>query len=85
VHAQAAGFASRIRQSPSDDPARLTWAYLSLLGRPPREEELKSSLAYLAAVQEKLGGQSPSDEHAKQAWESLVRVLFRMNEFVYVD
>lgn len=86
VHKQAKLFAERIRGASEDDAGRLEFAYLSALGRLPQSEEIARSRQFLTTVRGTLreaGG--TTDELEAAAWEAIVRVLFRLNEFVYVD
>ena len=50
------------------DARRIELAYLLALGRPPSADELKDSEVYLR----------------ENGWESLARVLFASNEFMYL-
>jgi hypothetical protein len=53
----------------TDDPARLTQAYLLLLGRPPSPEEAQIGLEYVA----------------RSSWAHYLQVLLCTNEFLYLD
>jgi hypothetical protein len=77
VHDQSRKLAERIVKSGSDDRTRIRQAYELLFARPPDVEEMAVAARFLV----KAGGSLPQDE----AWHSLVRVLFRLNEFVYLD
>ena len=76
----------RLLDQAPDDTARVQLAYTLCFARPPASEELAAAKKFLAATQDKLraAGKSP-DQLAKETWRSYVRVLFRLNEFVYVD
>jgi hypothetical protein len=76
VHEQARAFAARIQKERKDDASRIERAYALTLGRAPTSEEAARSLDYVSSTRAQL------DE--KQAWESFARILFRLNEFVYV-
>jgi hypothetical protein len=76
VHEQARAFAARIQKERSGDAPRIERAYALSLGRAPTSEEAAASLEYVRSTRAQL------DE--KQAWESFARILFRLNEFVYV-
>jgi hypothetical protein len=77
LHQQSESFAKRLLATAPNNSDRLRHAYQLALSRPPSSTELKDGLAFLSAVTKK------SDE--KQAWKAMTRVLFRLNEFVYID
>lgn len=79
VHQQASQFAKRLFESYPSDEARLTAAYEWCFARKPDAEEQSAGIAYLQDVNTKVAGA----EH--EAWSSLLRVLLRTNEFVYID
>jgi mono/diheme cytochrome c family protein len=86
VHEQAKGFASRLLKEPGDDSKRIERAYLLAFGRPPTVEERDLSLEHLAKVRAKHRGSGMAeDAAARAAWESFARVVFLMNELVYVE
>jgi len=76
VHEQAKQFAARVTKERTGDAARIDRAYALALGRPPSSDEAGTAAAYLTTVRAEL------DEAL--AWESFARILFRLNEFVYV-
>lgn len=70
----------------SDDPARLNRAYTLALARPPTADELASDIAFLTTAREKLRTtDTPADQNETAAWQAMMRVIFRLNEFVYLD
>ena len=73
LHEQAQRFAARITTTASDDTQRIRRAYLLALSRPPTREESETAHRFLKTAP------------AAEAWPALARVLFRLNEFVYVD
>ncbi len=74
VNDEAVYFARRIAETAgSDTAAQVEQAYQRALTRPPTAEELHDALEFLAA------------EPAAEALNGLCRVLFNLNEFVYVD
>ncbi len=86
VHAQADGLAQRLRSDFSDDPTRLENLYEMSLGRLPTESERESSLNFLRSVaQIDSSGEVRDSSSGLSAWQALVRVVFRLNEFVYLD
>jgi hypothetical protein len=76
VHDSARAFAARLAKERKDDASRIERAYALTLGRPPSSEEAAASLEFVTSTRAQL------DE--AQAWESFARILFRLNEFVYV-
>jgi hypothetical protein len=86
VHAQAKNLAARLLKARADDASRIELGYLLAFGRPPSSPEREAGLAYLAAVGRQGEAAAASPQAALQAaWESYARVLFRTNEFIYVD
>ncbi|HVE40707.1 MAG TPA: PSD1 and planctomycete cytochrome C domain-containing protein [Planctomycetota bacterium] len=76
VHEQARAFAARLLKERNTDATRIERAYALTLGRAPTSEEAATSLDYVSSTRAQLDEQ--------QAWESFARILFRLNEFVYV-
>ena len=69
-----------------DDTTRLKRAYQLALARPPESSELDSGRKFLAAVREKLRADGMADDQVEsESWRAMIRVIFRLNEFVYVD
>ena len=86
VHQQAAGFAHRVSLHSEDRDERLRFAYRLALGRFPTPLELESSAQLLVAIRRAIASSDVSEREAEsQSWQSLVRSLFRLNEFVYLD
>jgi hypothetical protein len=86
VHEQSKQFAARVVKGSKDDTARLKRAYQLALSRPPESSELDSGRKFLAAVREKLRADgTPEDQVESESWRAMARVIFRLNEFVYVD
>jgi len=86
VHEQSRQFAARLVKEAEDDDARLKRAYQVSFGRQPDAKELDGGRKFLAAVREKLRGDGMPDEQVEpESWRAMVRVIFRLNEFVYVD
>jgi len=86
VHEQARRFAENVVASASNPADDIERAYRRVLGRPPDARELSAACEHLTAVAERrrLAGASERDA-ALDAWQSLARVWFRLNEFVYLD
>ena len=86
VHEQSQAFAARVVTEAKHDTARLQRAYQLALARPPEPGELDNGQKFLTAVREKLRADGlPDDQVEAEAWRAMLRVLFRLNEFVYVD
>jgi len=86
VHEQSKQFAARVLKDATDDGARLKRAYQLALARPAEPSEIEGGKKFLASVREKLHADGrPADQLEAESWRALVRVMFRLNEFVYVD
>jgi hypothetical protein len=96
IHARADEFAARLLSEPpmatpssgepSDVPGRVARAWDLALGRPPTVDENDSAAAWFAAMRAELQQSGmPDDQVERAAWSSFARVLFRTNEFLYVD
>jgi hypothetical protein len=86
VHEQSQRFAARVVELPADNGVRFERATLLSLGRPPEQAETEAALQFLARVREELQSAGvAADQLEIQSWQALVRTLFRLNEFVYVD
>lgn len=78
VHEQAGRIADRLMKSASDDSQRVKSAYELLFARAPTADEESAATHFLAnAIR--------SSPDANEAWNAYVRVLLRLNEFVYLD
>ncbi len=86
VHAQAARFADRVVAADGGTGERIDLAYRLAFARPPLREEFEAGQDYLRRCEEKLAEASiPTEQRAKAAWASYLRVLYSSNEFVFVD
>ncbi|WP_145091233.1 PSD1 and planctomycete cytochrome C domain-containing protein [Anatilimnocola aggregata] len=86
VNQQAAKLAERLVRETSDPSARTERAFALTLGRPPTDIEQAATRDWFAALEKEFDLTStPANERPQQALTSLARVLFRMNEFLYVD
>jgi hypothetical protein len=86
VHEQSKQFAARVLKDLKDDTARMKRVYQLALSRPPESSELDGGRKFLVAVREKLRADGmPGDQIELESWRAMVRVIFRLNEFVYVD
>jgi hypothetical protein len=86
VHEQSKEFAARVLKDGKDDTARLKRAYQLALSRPPESSELDGGKKFLATAREKLRADGMAENQIEsEAWRAMSRVIFRLNEFVYVD
>jgi len=86
VHEQARKFAARLLAEQPDESKRIDRAFQLTFGRPPTDSEAKQTRDYLTQVVDKIRTSGlAADQHRLRAWESLARVLFMSNEFVYVN
>ena len=76
VHDGAKAFAARLQKERNSDADRVARGFVLALGRDATRDEISSALDYLTKTRTGLG--------ETEAWESFARVLFRLNEFVYV-
>ena len=86
VHDRARELAARVVESSSDEGERIGRAYRLAFGRPSTVDEVESGRAYLAESRPALAEVGvPDDLQPRASIESLVRVLFASNEFLFVD
>ena len=86
VHDRAASFAARLEQAAPMPSDRLDLAHQLALGRPITPTERTAAETYLTQAQHHLATANvPADQHAPLAWQSYVRAIFRLNEFVYAE
>lgn len=86
VHEQAKKFAARIVAHAKDDDARITRVYELALSHPASSEEIADAKSFLSTVREKLkSAGTPPEKLEAEAWQAMVRVILRLNEFVYID
>jgi len=78
LHEQAARYAEQLTEQKLSDGQRLENAFLSILARPPAPDETPLLLTHLKTVRDQT-----RNDHS--AWSSLIRMLFRLNEFIYLD
>jgi hypothetical protein len=86
VHKRAEAFAKRLLAETSDDAARLERVFALTLARGPTDREREQTAAWVDSLraQFEMSG-LPAAERNLQIWSALTRVLFRTNEFLYVD
>jgi hypothetical protein len=86
VHEQSSCLADRIRRQQPDDPSRIRYAYQLLLARRPVSEEAASAAEFLGSARKLLAENGVAAEEIEtESWRAMVRSLFRLNEFVYLD
>ncbi|HEY1172406.1 MAG TPA: DUF1553 domain-containing protein [Verrucomicrobiae bacterium] len=85
VHEQSQRVAGRVMAQTADAKKRINHAYELLFARPPQNEEIAGGMAFIERAQAKLREDGMTDGVEKEAWCAYVRVLFRLNEFVYLD
>jgi hypothetical protein len=86
VHEQSTAFAQRLVRERPEDTARLEYAFELTLGRLPTATERTAALDGLTQLREALNAtELPAEQLTLQTWSGLARVLFRLNEFLYVD
>ena len=81
VREQARRGAERITAHADDDAGRIRLTYELLFARPAAADEIASAQGFLEKARAQLSG----DDKVTEAWRGYLRVLFRLNEFVYVD
>ena len=79
-HEQANRIAERVRSAAEHDAARIDYAYKLLYSRPANEDEQSLAVGYLTKLRSQAG-----DDPEAAAWQSLLRVLLRANELVYLN
>lgn len=86
VHKRAEMFAKRVLAEGSDDAARLERAFALTLARSPSDIEKTQITTWFVQLREQLAMSGvAAAEQDQQVWSALARVLFRTNEFLYVD
>ena len=78
VHEQSKRFAARLCDDAPDAVSRIQRAHALLFSRPASEAEVTDAQHFLESVRAKTDDES-------EAWRAYARVLFRLNEFVYID
>jgi hypothetical protein len=85
VRDEAKAFATRLMRE-KDDTTRIDKAFKLVLSRAPTREEKDRSLAFLERARAKVQPAKDTKEDPDQrVWNSFASVLFRLNEFLYVD
>lgn len=85
MHEQSRRFAARLLAERSEDSARVQHAYTLAFARPPDADELARALDFLTTARARLSASgTTADKLDGETWQAFVRVLFRVNEFVYL-
>lgn len=84
VHEQSRRFAERIQGERSQRKDRITLAFQLAFARPPQPAELRQMSDFLKQARSKLADLPPAEQN-QRAWTSLAAVLFRANEYLYLD
>ncbi len=86
VHEQAEGMVRRLQADSSDESSRMNRCWLLMFGRFLDADEKSAAMGFLAETQKELESNGEGLAILEQhSWQALVRSLFRLNEFVYVD
>ncbi|MBI1312767.1 DUF1553 domain-containing protein [bacterium] len=86
LHEQSKLIAERIRSHAADPDPRIEFAYELLFARDAAPEDLASANDFLShAVRLLKENGVAADQLEPAAWQSFVRALLRLNEFVYLD
>ncbi|MCA9049551.1 MAG: DUF1553 domain-containing protein, partial [Planctomycetaceae bacterium] len=82
----AEAFSKRLSEYSSEPEQRIRHAYEVTVSRPPQDEELTESLAFITDYRNEMIGQGKKQPEAEQlAWTGFSRVLLSSSEFLYVD
>lgn len=85
VREQATALAARLLRE-IDDGARIDKAFRLVLSRAPTREEKDRSLAFVEKARAKVQpAKDTKEDPEKRVWASFASVMFRLNEFLYVD
>ncbi len=85
VHEQSQRVAGRLMAQTADAKKRISNAYELLFARLPVSDEVAGGMAFIERAQARLREDGMTDGIETEAWCAYVRVLFRLNEFVYLD
>lgn len=80
VHRQAESLAARLCREVPDSQKRIQHAWLMLFARAPEPDEVQAAKQFLNDARSLV---SDADTE-QQTWSTLVRSLYRLNEFVYI-
>lgn len=79
VQERAQGLSDRVLAGSGDEGRQIEQAWWLVLSRPPTLAERSRASEFLAASRKTAEGSS------REAWASLARALFSLNEFLYID
>ena len=86
THQQAEKLTDRLLASQPDENSRIQHAYQLMFARLCRADEQAAGVGYLNKARTLLReAGTPNDALESQAWQSYVRSLLSLNEFVYID
>jgi hypothetical protein len=71
---------------PGEDPDRISSAFERFYSRPPNENEIASSQAFIASYENNLTERNTAPDQVRPlAWKAFCRALMATNEFLYVN
>ncbi|MCA9135870.1 MAG: PSD1 domain-containing protein [Planctomycetales bacterium] len=82
MHEQSMHFADAVVKRPLSRQNRIDFVFKSILCRPPSSEECQMIREHVSNVKTRLGANASQET---DAWASVTRSLFRLNEFLYID
>ncbi|MCD0463416.1 PSD1 and planctomycete cytochrome C domain-containing protein [Roseiconus lacunae] len=92
LHDQSLQFADRLLEASSEQGERIDVMFRKILNRSPDEDEFKLVTSHLQSARAALGNTSAGGQVANQraankraVWASVIRGMFRLNEFLYLD
>ncbi len=86
VHEQAGRIAKRLTANGGNEAEQIGRAYELLFARPAAKDEIAAAQKFLTTARSQLSAENTAADKADgEAWRAYVRVLFRLNEFVYLD
>lgn len=86
VHEQSKHVAARLQAQTEEAAARVEMLYRLALARSPEPDELARAQQFLSRVRATLRERATAEDQVEaEAWQAMVRVVVRLNEFVYID
>ena len=86
VHEQAVGLTRQLLSERNDPQLRIGLAYRLMFARSPQAEETEAAQQFIVECRDQLAASGVStDQVESQSWQALIRTLFRLNEFIYLD
>lgn len=82
LHEQSKHFVDKVLKRPGSRQDRIEIVFRSILCRRPTAEESEMVSEHLSKVADRIGGNADQEF---EAWASVARSLFRLNEFLYID